>query len=554
MEEDLYKLLKDAERLVKKGNIDRAIIVYESYFFNNGRPNISNLKNTDVSCLVINSFIKNVLKEGSDMVKRLMDAMNFFDMDTQESIIQMLKSLTRNSNIDGYERINAAVSLYNNNHFNHCNECFSDIACDENCDVKYRVEACKFLFASDIDTFREIAQECLIEIIEDKRIPNKKRYDIICEYASNRGISSVMNSRKLNIPFDETFVFGLQVAFFKDPTNDIRCRLLSGQHLLQMKLTDDEMRTSIISEFLAIADGTTIIYPPNDNSNESNNSNDFNDDPLYEENTRADAADMVLRLGSPSEVDLARKALDKLGYAAISTGKTFSERIKTIYSTTQNIHDEKISETVINFVEEIIKKNNNPLPYQTVFNNVTSLFKKFGISPKERITAIKALNRVSNDTATFTSYRVTIAEVLVYIWMEIETFTDEQELLQKRLIEELIEMSDTCSSGHIGRFVNVLSGINSKITISFESQIKANVAGRLDARIRNLDEETRESVSMGMLPEADEHDKNIYKNFIIKSFKELEEELRDEFVPKYITCQEFENHFLMATESLKNNF
>jgi hypothetical protein len=59
--------------------------------------------------------------------------------------------------------------------------------------------------------------------------------------------------------------------------------------------------------------------------------------------------------------------------------------------------------------------------------------------------------------------------------------------MKNRLLEELIEMSGTCSSGFASRLVNVISGFGDfNITISWKDQIIANFSGRLNARINNI--------------------------------------------------------------------
>ena len=59
--------------------------------------------------------------------------------------------------------------------------------------------------------------------------------------------------------------------------------------------------------------------------------------------------------------------------------------------------------------------------------------------------------------------------------------------MQKRLIEELVEMSGTCSSGFAGRLVNVISGFGDfNLRISFRDQIIANFTGRLNAKAKDI--------------------------------------------------------------------
>jgi hypothetical protein len=59
--------------------------------------------------------------------------------------------------------------------------------------------------------------------------------------------------------------------------------------------------------------------------------------------------------------------------------------------------------------------------------------------------------------------------------------------MKKRLLEELEEMSGTCSSGYATRLVNIISGFGEfNIRISWEDQIIANFSGRLNALVRSI--------------------------------------------------------------------
>jgi len=61
--------------------------------------------------------------------------------------------------------------------------------------------------------------------------------------------------------------------------------------------------------------------------------------------------------------------------------------------------------------------------------------------------------------------------------------------MYKRLLEELDDMSGTCSSGFASRLVNVISGFGEfNIQISFADQIISNFAGRLNARLKKITE------------------------------------------------------------------
>lgn len=509
--------LRQVEKLCKK-NRERAIQLYSKKCMQlNDASDPNGLELNEW----LHSFIRHIPEEGYEILTRYRDAIPHLKGEILDKIINIIKKICQNSDIRGYDRLLCAITLYNNYYYDICYICFGDIAADDNVLYTFRVEACRFLVASEQDENVQLAQECLLAIIADNSITSKLRYEIIAGYLTNTGIATVLNRTRLRVIPEPHFVFGLQSAFFQDATNDILLRILSGQSLLQIECTPDSVKDNIVQFLFDVAKNIE-----------------------FDEDTRANAADVVLRLGNPSQVETARNIINDLGYATVNTGKTILDRIKTVYSTSQNVHSKAIDSSVAKFIRKIIKENNNPMNFEHVHNSITQLIRERKIKPESRIKILKALNRVSIDSATFTENRVTNAEILVHVWMKILSFSDESRVtLQSRLLEELIEMSDSCSSGYAARFVNVLSGFDNDLTISFGEQISANLNGRIQARIRDLDENTRSVISCGMMDEATEKERREYIKFMSSTLLELYDELSSEFVPKYITENEFKTYF-----------
>nr|QBK86002.1 MAG: uncharacterized protein LCMAC101_05970 [Marseillevirus LCMAC101] len=481
---------------------------------------------------VIVSYTKSVPDEGLDMMCRWRDMVPHLRGKELEAHIKLLVLLTRSPDLDSHERVVTAVCLYNNSYIMECFKCFSDLACDRSVLVKYRVEATRYLFATEDEDFIQIAQEALIEIIETDGYPSDFRYRIIAGFISKTGINTELNATKLYVPYDEEFVYALQIIFFYNDKTGVRERILSGQHMLQMLCVSQDDKKDIGEILMKLAKDKDVDH-----------------------RVRADAADVLLREGVGDQVKEAREIINELGFSAVDKKGMGSllGKAKTIYANAENVHDEEIAESVERFILKIIKETQVKVrPFHEVHQEVGTLIRSKKLESTDRHAAYKALNRVSVDTATFTNYKVTIAEIFVHVWIRIRAYEDGiREELEQRMIEELIDMSDTCSSGHSERFINVLSTVDDTLKIGWDSQIIANMAGRLEARMRDCpDEDLRIRVALGMMQDSDPEDHEAYINFVKEQLIELRQELRKEFVSgKFVTGEVFEDIFDRGTKN-----
>ena len=489
---------------------------------------LSNTIPPDDKLDIIVEYIKYVPDSGLDMLVRWRDMTPFLTGRQLEDLISLLTKITRSPNISSHERVITAVSLYNNCFLHVCYGCFEDIACDRSVLVDYRVDACRYLFATQAEDYKQTSQEALLEVIDTDEYPSDYRYNVIAGFISRTGISTRLNMTKLRIAYDEEFVYGLQTNFFYNEENNVRQRILSGQHMMQMDCVDQEEKSEV---------GDTLLA--------------FTADSKLDENTRADAADVVFRLGSDDQKKVARQSIVDLGFSAVDKRGVGSlmDRAKTIYNDSQNIHE--FGNQIDLFTEKIINETSvNIKPFHEVHQEVSEYLRKDISDKGDRYQAFKALNRISIDTARFTKYKVTLAEMFVHVWVRILGHEkDIQTELIKRMLEELIDMGDTCSSGHSGRFINVLSKYDVSLKISWNDQIKANMAGRMTARIRDCpDSDLRAKLAMADSELASDEDKIAYVKFIQENLKLLKEELSTEFVEGgYITSEEFEKAFEAGT-------
>ena len=480
---------------------------------------------TDEKLKVIVKFLQCLPDQGQDMLDRWRDMIHFIRGKKLEKIIELLVSIIQCEDINSLQRLMTAVTLYNHGFIQICYGCFSSLACDKSLLLEYRMDSCRYLFLSE--EHKQTAQDCLLEVIDTDEYDSAFRYRIIAGFISRTGINTMLNMKKLKIAYDEEFVYALQTNFFYNDNNGVIERILSGQHMLQMECVEKDEKDDIGDIILSIANNKEL-----------------------EDNIRADAADVLTRCGNESQRKDSRQIISDIGFNVVDSKKegTLLERSRTVYNDAENIHG--FTDQINRFIEKIIKEADVKIrSYYEVHSEVSTLIRKHITDPKKKFKAYKALNRISVDTATFTSYKVTLAELFVHTWLRIQKYEDEQkEELEKRLIEELVDMGDTCSSGHSGRFVNVLSKYDVTLRISWEDQIKANVAGRMNARMRDCpDLNIRESLAMAQSEFAEEEDKKVYIKFIEDTVPDLKKELFKEFVGEnHVTKAQFEKAFELS--------
>lgn len=343
------------------------------------------------------------------------------------------------------------------------------------------------LFKSE---YKEEASSYLTILLENQSIPIDFRYKAL-----------------LHLPEDirlENFV-----RFYHNKENDIRYRLLSCQYLLSQKTTSDTIGK--VEEYLL----------------------ECCKDESLGNNTRADAADIILSLGTTESVRIAEEAIVSLGGKALH-----------IFDNAQNVHTTEIEESVRDTIQSLEAFKFDPMPsFDTVRYHIEKLTRMYYKNEEERNKIMNALTRIELDRVVFRTINHSLSSVLRLIYTYIQQRIDFKEELEIRLLEELLDMSGTCSSGYVSRLVNTLSGYgNHSLSISWEDQIKANLAGRLNARMRvapNRDE------LIDQISVDDIKKKSAFLDFFRKHISFIKEEMYLEF-RDYITDADWDLYFQRA--------
>lgn len=440
-------------------------------------------------------------EEGVDIIKYYYDILAYIDDDEKiNECVEILQEVCFCNDINSHTRLITASNLMNRGFLDVCYICFETIAMDPSVEYKYRLDACKFLYGSGIDENEENAINIIKNITNDCDINIQERYESILNFDARNGIKTFIDYNRLRVEYDEEVVNEFLETFLANENNNIRYRILCAQNLLQkyIKSEDEEKLDEKLKFLVAVSEDET-----------------------HDHRTKADAADILYR-ESPYPVlkEKARRIIATLGFETLSANE-----VKTIYKDEENVH--RIENSVEQFVEKFLSSSEVRLPpYETISNEIIRMIRGLDVEYKIKFEALKTMNRFKIDKSVFTKYKVSITDVLSFIWLKINDYDDKcKETLKERLFEELRDMNGTCSSGYCGRLINILSGFEDVINITWEEQIISNFDARFNARVKQLDEDNQECITVGIIDKNEE-----YFLLVRKILKEVYDELFKEFV------------------------
>lgn len=412
----------------------------------------------------------------------------------------------------------------------------------------YKIDLIKELMSSK--NFREKTRDFFVEIINDQNIDPEFRYRTIISLESKseneeETKDSVKDEEKKENkkPFQKFSYFLTEgcLAFLQEERNPTRLKVLAGQYLLKEQETHAEYSPSVEERLLAFARNESVEY-----------------------NVRADAADVLLQYGTDEKKAQAREVIATLG-----TGN----RNVNLYQNAQNVHSKGVEESVNHVLEFLQSVNILRIPVKEVENEDENkdekepetipitveyveqkLLEMVKGKNKIRKQLVKAsISRIVMDRAVYSKYHMSLSTVLLKIWSFTEAHEHEVEM-RKRLLEEVCEMSGTCSSGFVSRLANVTTGFcEVGVKISWGDQIMGNLTGRLNRRIQDMDDlDKQEKVIVEMsIPSGDYELRKNFLKFFRKVLPYIKEEMYSEF-KQHITDEDFELYFAKAILSYEN--
>ena len=286
----------------------------------------------------------------------------------------------------------------------------------------------------------------------------------------------------------EPFIHSAQLSFLLTKSNHTSYRVLACQYILQK--FDDCEADVVYSTLLGFAEDTELDY-----------------------NIRADATDVLMQLGDDKMKARGREIIIELGEC--------DGVVTTVFDNAQNVHTEEVEESVAEVLEffatlQTMKVGGLPIEFAYVKKHVQNMLDKLkrdrvrvnvgdkdckycnndlieeycsnecSVLSDSSVLINLSLNRIEMDRALYSKFNSTLVNILIKVWTYITGHEHEEEM-RKRLLQELEEMSGTCSSGYASRLINVISGFGEfGIRISWGDQIKANFSGRLNAAARKI--------------------------------------------------------------------
>jgi len=416
------------------------------------------------------------------------------------SLKQYIIAIAQNNSIPIIYRIDCSKNL-NEEGYTFINDLCKDISFIF-LPTPIRVETVIYLMKNAI-SYKEESIKYFCEIINDIHIESLYRFKLI---------QSLENTFPLN---SDLFYFYANEAtkfFIDSPYNNIIYRVICCQYIFQK--CGIELH-SIANNFLL-----EVASQP-----------DINED------VRADACDILLAYGTPENIENARMILFVLGGG---------ERARNnVFKNSQNVHNQAIEESVEKLIEFISLYTPRNGKYYTFDMSKEDLVEKIKNQDKyDHEILNQSIIRITIDRAIYGRFNLSLANIISKMWTYIQD-SDYKDELEKRLLEELIDSNNKCSSGYVSRIVNTLSGFGEvSLQISFEDQIIAVLETRLNAKIIE-DENSDLILDEITIPVRFYEKRRNFLSFFRKNISFIREDMYQEF-KDYVNDQDYDLFFRKA--------
>lgn len=392
-------------------------------------------------------------KEQDSIVNRLI---SMYELSHTDNLSKLLTSICHSETLSMINKLQCAISLTVEDY----GYDLLNMLCQNFGEINVAIKIDSILTLMNVEKYKLQSLGYFISITSNKDLGCDFRYKTIL----------ILESKK-----DSYYLENVLLQFVRDKENYTYHRVLAGQYLLRLLENPKEVEEILLS---------------------------FARDVELDYDRRADAADVLITLGSEDAKQKAREIIEFLG--------DVYGNAKTIYENAQNVHSKDIEESILEIIEKL-PQTKPGISYSYVTQKILDMLidmkyksnipcKNCGTSSEEycskkcreqssRFDKINnAIDRIYMDRSLYTKDNIKLMDVISKIWSFLEGH-NEEETMRYRLLEELEETSNTCASGYISRIINVVSGIDGfNVRISWSDQIVANMSGRINALARKIED------------------------------------------------------------------
>lgn len=197
---------------------------------------------------------------------------------------------------------------------------------------------------------------------------------------------------------------------------------------------------------------------------------------------------------------------------------------KNVYSSSQNVH--QVQADVEGFLETL--SQHEGVDFAVIQSD---------LAQKRDNGVDRALTRIAMDRTLYSNKAWTLKGMLCKVYGMIQRHNDRDALMQ-RLVEELHDMSDTCSSGHLLRLINVFTGFEGGITLGVREEITTVVNHRINLLVQKQPEDVVEAI-VDALSDGQE---DVLMKHLYSQLAQLHDELWTDY-KTLIAKQLFTEHF-----------
>lgn len=409
------------------------------------------------------------------------------------------------------EKFDLAVSFFTIGAIEYCYSMFLAILKSPYTRANEKAEACKFLYYADDDQYIPEIEKYTMEILENDELEDRFKYETIACYLSNLGLKTkYIHTRLPTDGVDHELVTNL---FLKFVDMDIHpdYKILGYTTLLEQE-HDESIKPDIEKRLLEMAKSTSFSK--------------VDDEDKYKiHRIRADAADVVVRRPDSPYNKEAFEIVMELGEQEEDL-----EINRTVYTNAENVH--LLNDKALEYVEQIYSQGFKKFTkIENVVRDIELMADRYQLSLEDRALIRKSLDRLILDSSRFTKFKITMTTILLCLYNEITNHKSKKRLMA-RLLEELIDMAETCASGHAKRLINTMVGYTDKLEgiMDITHQLEANVKARVMASINHMKEGPEKDAIVDAMS-SDSDNRDVFKDHVEKVFRGgIEQELVEEFV------------------------